>query len=112
MMNLEPSTTPVPSPRLTMQACNHPYMFLEGPPPDELPTAAQPAQAAVPQQNGVAAAGAHTDADGSPVALQHHAPGVTHCQLIRASGKLVFLAHALPKLRAAGEHLRCSFSVL
>jgi hypothetical protein len=100
-MRFEASVTSAPNLQLTMQACNHPYMFLEGPPPDELPPASQPSQAAAPQQNGIAAADVHTEADCSPAA---HAPGVTHCQLIRASGKLVFLAHALPKLRAAGEH--------
>jgi hypothetical protein len=108
LMILEDSTTLPPIYKLTMQACNHPYMFLEGPPPDELPSAAQPPQAAAPQQNGIAAADAHTEADCSPVT---HPPGVTHCQLIRASGKLVFLAHALPKLRAAGEH-PCHFCLL
>ena len=63
-----------------MQACNHPYLFLEGP----APAAQQGAGAAA---NGHAAGGAVSAA---------------HSQLVRASGKLAFLAHALPKLRAAG----------
>ena len=54
-----------------VQACNHPFLFLDG---------------------------GRDPSGGCSGDL-----GAEHARLVRASGKLAFLAHALPKLRATGE---------
>ncbi len=118
------------------QACNHPYLFLEGPlPPDHGAAAggaagsSSPASAAAAacgaaaaagsvQENGsVAGKGGAAEAGGAAeiggaAAIDDAAANGVHMaptmqaagrsQLVRASGKLAFLAHALPKLKATG----------